>query len=255
MMEKVRSWLACVFVAIGLWAAPMSATAFQNELVTGPNYPPFTGPELRNGGLVTDIVQRTFEEMAKGKPISIAFAPWTRGYQLAMEGRYLGTFPYIRTPDREEAFHYSDPIVTGHERFFVLAGSSIVFESGMDLQGFRICSPMGYDQTRFLSLIDANLVAIDEPSDLIDCFRLLAAGRTDLVPIIEQVGLYTIAQDPDLNIADFRILERSLRVSTLHLIISRKIPEAQTALTLFNEKLRDLRDAGIIDQIIHQHLN
>jgi len=255
-MTLGRSMKLCVSLVaawLGAWAAP--ASAHDHTLVTGTNYPPFTGPELPNGGLVTEIVNRVFSEIDPQRGFKVEFAPWTRGYQLSKEGQYLGTFPYIRTAEREELFHYSDPIVTGRERFFVRAGSGLVFTKNEDLFGKRICSPRGYDKTRFLEFVEANWIVIDEPTDLVDCFRLLAAGRTGLVPIIEEVGLYTVAQAPELDMDQFRILPRTLRTSTLHLIISKAIPGGETVISEFNAELAELRKAGVIEEIKARHLN
>jgi len=247
--------ICVIVVAAWLSALPVAARAGDLTLVTGTNYPPFTGPELPNGGLVTEIVDRVFSEIDPDGGFGVEFAPWTRGYQLSKEGQYLGTFPYVRTPEREEVFHYSDPILAGRERFFVLEGSNLVFKKNEDLFGKRICSPRGYDQTRFLQYVEPDWIIIDEPADLVDCFRLLAVGRTGLVPIIEEVGLYTIAQAPELDMEQFRILPRVLRTSTLHLIISKAIPGGKDVIAEFNAKLNELRKAGVIDEITARHLN
>ncbi|OPH11761.1 amino acid ABC transporter substrate-binding protein, partial [Azospirillum brasilense] len=56
-------------------AAPLDSAL---DLVTGNDFAPFTGEDLSEGGLLTDIVRRAFDEV--GLRYGVRFMPWRRGY-------------------------------------------------------------------------------------------------------------------------------------------------------------------------------
>lgn len=94
---RFRLIVVCAAVlAVGL-ARPACA-AEQFALVTGEDYPPFADPRLPGGGLATILVRQVVA--ALGATARVDFLPWRRGYEDTLRGRYDGTFPYVRTPER-----------------------------------------------------------------------------------------------------------------------------------------------------------
>ncbi len=68
------------------------------RLVTGNDYKPFTDQSLPQGGMITAIVNQIFIKM--GYIPEIEFLSLSRGYSLSSRGAVLGTFPYVKTPER-----------------------------------------------------------------------------------------------------------------------------------------------------------
>ena len=147
-----RSLVVALVAGSWLIAAPAHAESF--ELVIGDDYPPFVDQGLPNYGLATDIVQTTFRHM--GHDTTLVFKPWQRGYEDVASGKYLGTFPYSKNPEREKSFHYSVPLYTFRQFFFTWADSSFAPTSYDDLKGHSVCVPVGYSLQGFKDMVADN---------------------------------------------------------------------------------------------------
>lgn len=232
--------------------APCSVDAAETvRLVTGDDYKPFTDQTLPQGGMITEIVDHVFQAM--GHQAEIEYLSWNRGYRLSEEGVFLGAFPYVKTPERLEAFYFSDPIYTITTRFFVRQDSPISFDRDSDLKGLSVCKPLGYNLTDIQPFLDQNLIDMQRPSTMESCFGMLRLGRVDLVPINEHVG-WQMARQVVGQDAVFRVLEKPLQQDGLHLIVTKKNPQGRDILGRFNAILRQMRDDGRLDAIIRRHL-
>lgn len=122
-----------------LGSAPLDSAL---DLVTGNDFAPFTGEDLPEGGLLTEIVRRAFGEV--GLRYEVRFVPWRRGYDGVLAGKFLGTFPYVRTPDREMEMLFSDPLLEVRQLVYLSAHSGMVFHTPQDFRGRTVCAPVGY---------------------------------------------------------------------------------------------------------------
>ena len=116
------------------------------QLVTGDDYAPFTGQTLPKRGLATEIVQTALREM--GHESTVTFRPWKRGYAETLSGRYFATFPYGKNETREAEFFYSKPLYIFGLYFFARADSDVEFKEDKDLQGQKVCMPLGFNPVR-----------------------------------------------------------------------------------------------------------
>ena len=248
------------FMTICFWACtmavflmPLTAEAEQTvRLVTGDDYKPFTDQTLPQGGMITGIVGHVFGKM--GYRAEIEFHSWSRGYSLSKEGDFLGTFPYVKTPERMEEFYFSDPIYTITTLFFVRQDADISFVHDSDLKGLTACKPLGYHLRDIQDLLDQDLIEVHRPNTMESCFRMLHRGRVDLVPINEHVG-WGFAREIACQQEDFRVLERPLLEDGLHFIVTKKNPQGQDIVRQFNWILRQMRDESTLDAIIDRHIH
>jgi polar amino acid transport system substrate-binding protein len=157
------------------------------RLVTGNGYAPYTDAGLPDGGFATEVVRLTMREM--GEEVSISFLPWKRAMLATQEGEFVGTFPYIRSAEREAAFLFSDPLYLVDNRVFVTRASRLRYHGPRDLVGKVACNQLGAAHPPALQhLIDAGHIQLESPRDLSSCFRMMVAGRVDFVSINELVG-------------------------------------------------------------------
>ncbi len=222
------------------------------RLVTGDDYKPFTDQALPQGGMITEIFDRVFGKM--GYQAEIEFHTWSRGYSLSEEGVFLGTFPYVKTSERMEAFHFSDPIYIITTLFFVRKDADISFVHDFDIRGLTVCKPLGYNLTDIQGFMDQVLIEVRRPNTLESCFRMLLRGRVDLVPINEHVG-WRIARRIADQEDDFRVLERPILEDGLHFIVTRKNPQGLNIVERFNAILRQMRDEGTLKAIVDRHMS
>ncbi|MEM9138653.1 MAG: ABC transporter substrate-binding protein [Pseudomonadota bacterium] len=246
---RLAAVLSCV---LAVSVSVVRAETF--ELVTGDNYPPFTSTARDNGGLATDIIQAVFREM--GHQTNVTFKPWKRGYQDALSGKYVGTFPYAKNDKREEAFNYSDPLYPVNLYFFAAEGTDARYESDEDLRQQRVCVPLGYNPVRLLQLKEAGIVnALIRPQSLENCFQMLAKKRVDLVRVNDMIGWSVIAETFGKR-DGFRLIDKPFGSgSPEYLIISKSVDGGEDLIVGFNAAMAKMKSDGRIHKLIERHLN
>ena len=75
------------------------------KLVTGNDYQPYTHESLPEGGLFNEIVKRAYDKV--GITYAIDWKPWRRGFNETLAGKYLATYPYVLTEERNKLFAFS----------------------------------------------------------------------------------------------------------------------------------------------------
>ena len=251
-MAGRRCFLAMLLLLAGLGtarAAPLDSTL---HLVTGNDFAPFTGEELPQGGLLTEMVRRAFEEV--GLHYEVRFMPWRRGYDGVLAGKFLGTFPYVRTRDREMEMLFSDPLLEVRQLVYLSVHSSMVFRSPEDFRGRRVCAPVGYALPPELAELAASgALTRESPADLPACVRMVASGRVDAFIIDEFTGRSAVAKAMAGD--EIRIAPLPYARTGQHLILSRSMPEAAAILAAFNAGLKKLKDGGAFEEMLRRHLS
>ena len=243
-------FFAALLAAILILAPGTGPRAASYELVTGNDYPPFTDKALPEGGLATEIVTTVFREM--GHDVTVAFRPWKRGFTDTLSTLYLGTFPYGNNPKRAEQFHYSQPLYSFGQYFFALTGSEARFERDEDLQGLRVCLPLGFNPVRLGPLEEKGIIKMVRPPDLEGCFRMLARGRADLVRVNDRAG-WALAEQLFPGEEKVKMLPKPVRETVEHFIVSRSYPGGEAIVAAFDATLARLREEGVIDAIVTRH--
>lgn len=229
------------------------AVAFADtfDLVTGDDYPPFTGTALPNHGLAAEIVQTTFREM--GHDTTLVFKPWKRGFEDTAAGKYFGTFPYSKNAERIENFYYSDPLYIFKQYFFARHETEVDFESGEEMRGLSVCVPVGYSHSGLKELQAEGIITLVRPPDIDSCFRMIAKKRVDLVRVTDLIG-WAMIDKLFGNRDDFQMGDVPVREAIEHLIIPKTHPEGEPLIQGFNSALKDLQRQGKIHKLIERHL-
>ncbi|MEM7250736.1 MAG: transporter substrate-binding domain-containing protein [Pseudomonadota bacterium] len=220
-------------------------------LVTGDGYPPYAGKALPRQGLASEIVRRVFAEM--GHTVSLEFLPWKRGFLATQKGTFVATFPYGRNAAREEKFFYSEPLYEVRQHFFARIKSDLTFQRDEDLDGLRVCVPIGYNPVRLNKLVEKGLITLDRPADLKNCFQMLARARTDLVRVSEPIG-WIIIEELFGSRENFQMLPRPVRETVEYLIVSKTLPNGDQLVADFNAALQVIKDSGELEVIQARHL-
>ena len=185
-------WLLCLaiaFLSLNAQAQqPATEVLGPVALVSGNDYAPYADSALPQGGMTAEIVTRAFAKMGVGS--SIAWQPWSRGYQESKVGTFSATFPYVRTPEREADFLYSDVIVHLRYRLFVKAGrSNTDFSKLESLTGKSYCLPLGWAQVGVLNgMVTEGQIRVVRPPQMRNCMLMLSMGRVDFVAVDERLG-------------------------------------------------------------------
>ncbi|AJD50950.1 polar amino acid transport system substrate-binding protein [Thalassospira xiamenensis M-5 = DSM 17429] len=136
-----KQWVMMLVLTASLMMATQ-AKADHVRIVTGDYFAPFTGRDLPDGGIMTEIVRRAFE-IAGYDHAEIIWRSWRQGYDMTVRGEVEGTFPYAYTPFRARSVLFSEPVAS-LPAFGWYAKSRQNFETIDDLNGAALCLPLGY---------------------------------------------------------------------------------------------------------------
>lgn len=264
LVMKSISTVLCVTAFATATLASAAAADKSVRLVTGPDYEPYTDPNLPSGGMVTEIVEKAFE--AAGYHTSLEFHPWKRAYQATLANRYDAAFPWVITEKRQKEFAFSNSIHPTPVTGFTLAGSPLA-NAGVDsLKGHIVCRPAGYFMPSPLDeMIDRKAVRRYEPGTMSDCFRALLSGKSDAVitgPVEGRIDIATLlnAEDPLLRRVgidgqeDIATLNWQADGKHLRLIVPLASDRRAEILSAFNDALAAMEENGQLEKIRKRHL-
>lgn len=240
--------LICGFL---LLASFNPASADQLLLATSGNFLPFTGEELKNRGMMVEIVERVMETAELER--EIVFQPtWSNLLADTEAGRYQATFPWYYNEERAQRFYYTDSLVSNYIMPFVLSGGEVQASSPEELAGYRLCRPQGYFLHDMTELLQQPGTTLHQPETLNDCFELLKAGAVDVVPadIFSSMGaIHTVFDDPDT----VRRLSFVFSRQNMHILVPKKAEGAEQIVNRINAAIIKLELRGALQHIRDVH--
>ena len=178
----------------------------------------------------------------RGITVEYALFPWSRSYLNVKTGEWDGTFAWNRKPEREEAFHYSDPLLRKQRVFLHLKDYDFDWKSIDDLEGILIGAEFDtYYGDAFLNAEKSGKLNVDRVSTRLQNYRRLLLGRIRLYPTTVDVSRKFIAEYfTEKEAQRFTHHPRILQDTTYHLLLSKQVGRNVRLLKLFNEGLREL---------------
>ena len=241
--------------------ATPAVSKIEIQLLTAGDYQPFTDQSLPNGGLITDLV----ETVLKNQNINYKLT-WINDWSahldpLIKEKKYDMGFPWLNPgcPTIEHfrcQFLFSTPIFQMLEVLFTRNEAPLIFEKDDDMIGHTLCRPSGYfthdlDRTG-REWLKKNLIKLEQPQSVKECFELLMAGKVDAVAMNDFTGRETVAK---MGLHDqVAALPRELSVEGLHVLVHKTHPRATILLNYINKGLKTIQDSGEYDAIMDKHL-
>jgi len=210
--------------------------------------PPYVSKDPKQSFL-TEVFQEAGREM--GVTFEFRFMPWKR-CEIAVEKlEAWGAIPYVRTPEREMKFYFSEKLFERQAKFFYYSPSAtpkqISYAQLADLKGYRVGGVRGYYYEKWL--VDAGLnvefVTTDDQN-----FLMLKAGRVDLIPSDEVVGFHIIQNRFPSETGSFFTIAKPLDASGDYLMTSKQYPATQKLLAKFNLALKKIKENGVYKSIL-----
>lgn len=240
----------CAALALAAAAVSSGHAADRLALVTGEDYPPFADARAPGGGLAVLLVQQVMRRM--NTTATIDTAPWRRGYEETLRGRYDATFPYVRTPERERDVLYSDPLFQVRQSVFMPTQRRFAYGSPADLKGRRVCTPLGHAPAPAIqAMIDSNEAARVNAPSAASCPGLLVADRADYFIQDLRIGQALVAK-AGLSREVVAVSEPPFGQSEIHLIVPRSRADAAALIARFNAALAQVRTSGDYDRLLMQ---
>lgn len=238
----------CAYTAL-LGLLPLSGGQ-AGEFLTGNDYAPYTDEKLPDGGFATELVTAVLTGM--GESPRIRFFPWKRGYQMTMSGEALGTFPYVRNPDREAEMLFSEPLYHDISRIFSAKARPLAYNDVESLKGKTFCNPTGYVvYPEIKGLLDAKELRLQDPADMSGCLKSLDVGRADF--IISSSSVVT-ALSADLGLSGkFAAAEKPFRENASYLLIGKNTAGGPAFMAKFNASLSAYRASAAYAALVKKH--
>lgn len=214
--------------------------------LTSLDWPPYTGPQLQDGGCLTQLVKQAFE--ASGLTASVDFYPWSRTIAQVRDAHshHLGFFPAYYSAERENEYYMSEPLGEGPIGLIERKDLPIVWNTLTDLAGKRIGVVQDYINTaEFDALAGSGKLVVEEVvSDTLN-IRKMIGNRIDTAVIDKHVFYHLLDTDPDLA-AGKTLLQfnpKPLESKKLYLYF-RRTPEGLALRDRFNTGLRQVLQAS-----------
>ena len=220
--------------------------------MTGDDFGDFSGRDLDEGGMATQVVREAFT--AAGVDVEIEFDGWQAGYDATLAGRRDGAFPWYFLPERADGFVYTDSIYELVERVFHLEGDPDVPEIGgaRDLAGLTLCYPAGWGAPPSIqAMFDSGETVRSEPGDMSRCFDLLANERVDAVLAPQLQGYATVEAHPELDAFDVATASWEVTIRTLSVLLPKAVGRARACgdAVRFGAGLATIRANGLFDVV------
>ena len=232
--------------------ASVSLSAAPDELPFAiGEWPPLIGESLTDYGYAAQIVRAACE--AAGLKPRFDFYPWPRAELYAAEGRVFATFPFLRIPEREDYFFFSDPILHSSIGILRLASSekTKAFKFGGKPEEFApyIVGTLAGTLAVIEPLRKVG-VTVETTPELGQSVQKLEKGRVDFVMDERSVIGAAVSRlypgKPDL----FVFTERDFIENRGYLLlVSKRYPDSRTLLDRFNAGLAKIRSNGTLDRI------
>ena len=233
-----------------------TAKAAEYSFVTE-HFPPFNYaiPGSNEGaGPVAEIVRAVCNKIKA--QCSIHVYPWRRALSMVQHGEADGIFSFLRTPEREPFFYFSEPIVESAYAFFAHSGSEFKYTRAESLEGFTI-AVYGLSSGTNLALQDilkpVNNIAVTTDISNSTVLKKLAAGRYGnsdkvLAALNRDVGLHLIEEE---RITGVKLIG-DYQTIVYRIGFSRK-QVSNTRFNTFNDALKSLIREGKVKAILSEY--
>jgi polar amino acid transport system substrate-binding protein len=202
---------------------------------------------LPHYGLASRIISTAFA--LEGIKVEFGFFPWLRAIHLAKLGAWQGTAVWRSTPEREQNFYLSEPVITSQYVFFHLNSLPFDWRDFPDLMPYRIGATLGYKYgATFTEMEQTGLLQVERVTTDKQNFQRLLHGRIDLFPHNLIVGYQQISQLPLQERSRITHHPKTFEPSGLSLLLSRTDPANTSLLDRFNRGLKKLKESGVIEE-------
>lgn len=209
-------------------------------------WPPYTSESDAKSKLLETVVIEAFK--LENVNVKFTYLPWKRSYLKAEDGTFDGTFPWNKTPERDQLFVANRiPLVTDSSVYFHLKRTVFDWKTMEDLKHYRVGVTLGYKNETIYRR--RGIVADVAPSEELN-FRKILAGRIDVYETSRVVGYATIHKTlaPD-QAKLFTHHPRPSEENDYFILFSRATPHAQTLADRFDSGMKKLKANGTYAQI------
>ncbi len=240
-----------------LFCFSLSTYCFAQDTVrlTNGEWPPFMSENLKHFGVASHIVTEAFA--SEGIRTEYGFYPWKRSYMLAEKGKWDGSVVWSRSPERDEDFYFSDPVIISKEVFFFLKEKKFDWNNMEDLKNITVGASLGYFYGEdFKKAEEAGIIKVDRTTKDIHNLKKLLAGRIGVFVVNLYVGYDLLRKNfSDEERERITYHPKAVREASWHLILSKKEEKNRMLMEIFNRGLTKLKESGKKDKCLEDALS
>ena len=222
-------------------------------------FPPFNYLDAKGYivGTSVEIVNEVFKRM--GHKANIKLLPWNRAYQKSAGGDASMLITFSKSAERQKEFFFTDSLAIIEVVFFKRKEDDITWNVLSDLKEYRIGCVVGYNygSTMMNAIKNGTLTNIDfiPATPNVDYLQMkkLALKRLDLA-VCPKLQCSEIIRMHRPEFAGLDYIDKPIGPARdFYGGFSKKWPKAEALRDQFNEKLKEVRNEGIVDRIFQKH--
>jgi polar amino acid transport system substrate-binding protein len=240
-------WRSVAVLLLTILAMPATTVLVQNRqlYLVSTAWPPFTNAPGQPR-FALDLVNEALKRIGISADTTIVEA--ARFTPSLLGGKFDGSPALWRDTERERVLLYSDPYLQNRLILVGRTGSDVTAASFAALKGKRIALVEGYSYGDAVS--DATgAIFVRTPSEEDSLTRLLR-GAVDYVLMDDFVVQYIVHNHGEQARSRLQIGAAPMTTRSLHLAVSRRLPDAASIVKRFNTQLRGM----VIDRSYHRLL-
>lgn len=201
---------------------------------------------MDNKGIVTEIVHVVLNK----QKYKLDFNSFHDGYFATKNNKYIATFPYFKTKQREKEMLYSDELLKVKNVIFY--NKNKFNENNINnIYGYTIGIVKGYEYKNIDINKFKNIKSFE--SELI-AFEMLNKGLIELLPSNKLTGIHIIKKYYNDFYSRMDIIKNKkyISVDTMHLIVKKNI-QNQKFIKKFNNSLKEIKRNGKYHKVLLQN--
>jgi len=206
---------------------------------------PYTGQQLPGNGLATEVV--TAASKAAGLAPSYDFVPWKRAESSVLQNTHFATFPYLRSPERQGKFLFSDVLFSSTLRVLLFKNNEkakkLNFSTVADLKGMNVLIIAGSDVVK--KMLEDAQVSVTESQQMDSAIKMLEVSRVDAIVDDQAVLFKALSSLPADKKALFFYAEKPFGDKTdYRAMSSASYPDGKKLIDHLNAGLAKIRESG-----------
>jgi len=149
-------------------------------------------------------------------------------------------------------FYYSAPFFTTKYFAWLRLGQINTYTQARDFLDKVYCYPRGYGVFGIIKeFLDNKLIRFERPNNMQGCFKMLHIKRVDFIVTSTDTAL-KVLQGLGKSSSDVQKSSFSVSKVSLHLLVSKQLPNAQVVIDTFNNGLNTLQENGRYEALIEE---
>jgi polar amino acid transport system substrate-binding protein len=245
-MKRISEWL--LLITITLAPFPIANAEEQTITISSGEWPPFISEHLKHYGVAARIISESLA--LQNINAQYGWFPWQRTYSNVKNGIWDASAIWAETAERNKDVLFSDPVIKNTTVLFFRKETLLDWKSYEDLSGLVIGATNGYFYGgEFEQAEKSGIIIVERTTIESNNFKKLAVKRLDAVIAEIDTGYEIMRQVLRAEQIESIIVSPKIAASfTNHLIISKKIKNAEQLISTFNKGLKELTESGQVHQ-------